>query len=344
MAASFENPTFSCLNSRSIPPNEAREHGCFTILPVRVSTRSDVTEDDTQYRLAKQWKETFGDHTFGTDGPESYNGSQNKVFGPWDALTQPEAKHERLKYTLWLTAFFFLVDDKAASMSRLQAHESYNRQLVRIFANEGSDEDLTTPMQKIAVPFIRDLLQCDCHRGIPILQAWQEWLENVDAKAIEDLDSIEAYIQFRAMNSGIIPYLPHIRYTMELTISPDELRLLEEFQTQAVKCTALANDYWSWPSEAAANAKYHVRIMNIVPITSRLKGVSIEEAFEMTKQLVIDYEQQLLTMYTDLRSKYSHLSEDFQRYMMAILWLVSGNHAWSSNCPRYDSPNNVTLM
>jgi hypothetical protein len=78
--------------------------------------------------------------------------------------------------------------------------------LGEIFAIEDSctsDDPDASPMEKLAVTFVKELLAFDRERAIPVINDWRYWLENADTKKVEDFDTIDEYIPYRIVNVGI---------------------------------------------------------------------------------------------------------------------------------------------
>lgn len=122
---------------------------------------------------------------------------------------------------------------------------------------------------------------------------------------------------------------------MLLDISTADLQSPQhiQFTRHASMSIALANDYWSWRKERDF-PKSQPMILNSVSVLMQTKGVSEQAAQEMVKELTIEYEKKTLELGVELYI--SKPSSHMELYVHAILWLVSGNHIWSSTCPRYN--------
>jgi len=104
MGASFHFYGTDYRFSRPLSDDEIQINGAFTYLPVR-RNNSHKEVDNTALGLMKTWKEIIADGT--TDG---FHGAENGISGNFDSLILPGAKPERLKHSIWLTQFFFLLD------------------------------------------------------------------------------------------------------------------------------------------------------------------------------------------------------------------------------------------
>lgn len=81
-----------------------------------------------------------------------------------------------------------------------------NKEFEKLFAIENENIRLhhdSSAMEKLTIPFLRDILSFDKKRALPILREWQHWLQNVDSKTIDHFKSIEEYILYRTINIGI---------------------------------------------------------------------------------------------------------------------------------------------
>lgn len=85
----------------------------------------------------------------------------------------------------------------------LQARTNLNPKLAKILADRGQ-KDPESAVEKLLVPPIRNPLRKDFIRGCRVLNAWQYWLLNVDAKGLEDSDTLEDYEEFRIINCGLM--------------------------------------------------------------------------------------------------------------------------------------------
>jgi hypothetical protein len=100
MSKSFQFTETDYHFSHLICDDEIQENGAFTLLPVR---RHDHYKEVDKFasEMVKTWAETVTDGT--TDG---FHGTDNSISGTFDSLILPEAKPERLKYSVWWTQFF----------------------------------------------------------------------------------------------------------------------------------------------------------------------------------------------------------------------------------------------
>lgn len=104
MSQSKTNSSIDLLYSKGVSVSDVRKYGCFTTMPVRRHDNHRL-HDEVEHRLFDQWNDIIGDGV-----TDICFGSMNHVSGGWDSLALPEAKPERIYYTIWLTIFFFLLD------------------------------------------------------------------------------------------------------------------------------------------------------------------------------------------------------------------------------------------
>jgi hypothetical protein len=78
-----------------------------------------------------------------------------------------------------------------------------NPEIAKILADEGK-KDPETAAERLLVPAVRRLLDKDLIRGRRVLDAWQYWLLNVDAKGLDDFNALEDYEEFRIINCGLL--------------------------------------------------------------------------------------------------------------------------------------------
>jgi hypothetical protein len=130
---------------------------------------------------------------------------------------------------------------------------------------------------------------------------------------------------------------------MELDISDIEREYIKPFLNVAGKCYLLTNDYWSWRKEYKAFREGKSRLMNSVSLLVRLDNPQEREALKVIKNLIIEYERELITMRGCLlsQSQQRDLTKDLKLHIDAHLWWLVGNNLWSSTCPRYNADDVV---
>ncbi|KAJ5539960.1 hypothetical protein N7513_008292 [Penicillium frequentans] len=320
--------------SEPVSPLDVQVHGCSTALLVRRHI-DHKRNDEVEAQLFEDWENIIGDGV-----TKICYANANQVAGGWDCLILPEAKPERLFYTMWLTGYLFLLDDKAETLSRHEAHTKLNQEVDKIFAIEDADVKLGTkasPMEKLLIPFISEFLRFDKERAIPVLRAWRYWLQNADSKSVDDFNTIDEYIPYRTVNVGLLPFDEMMRYVMELDVTPEEVELVKPIHWHACASAALTNDYWSWTKEAVNGEQHKMRIMNGVTVLMKEKNIGVTEARELLKQLGLTYESKTADLCAKVLSveRTPPPSPHFPLYVQAHLWFVAGNSYWSSTCRRY---------
>lgn len=80
------------------------------------------------------------------------------------------------------------------------------------------NEPPVSPMEKLLIPFIKDLLSCDRDRGVHVLREWRYWLQNVDKKSAKEIHTIDEYLQYRTVNIGM-RYINSLRGNWIIEIS-----------------------------------------------------------------------------------------------------------------------------
>ncbi|KAJ6126690.1 hypothetical protein N7523_002302 [Penicillium sp. IBT 18751x] len=318
------------LHSHSIPPEKVREHGCFTIFPVRRHNGFE-TVDAAAKVARKEWEDIMGEEI-----PPTFSGSESPLTGPWDSLVLPECAPELLFLVGWMTQTFFLVDDKADRMSRKEAHEQLNMQLDHVFKIVDKKKEPTTPMERLFLPRLRQMLDYDYEGASLLFEGWRDWLQKADTRDEDTLESLEAYLKFREMNVAFLPYSHLTIFVLRLNITREERQAIDDFRNLAARNFSLINDYWSWAKEIRESKEGTQRMMNAVSVIMRTRQVSEEESLQIVKELAIECDQNLLKAYHDLSAQ-PGISQDFRKYLAAHLWLCAGNSYWSSICHRYHS-------
>ena len=89
------------VHSRQLDPEEVRQTGCFTTLPVRIHKQDDIA-DVASRRLATEWAEVMG------DGSKTEPACLYSDKGDYSSFFYPESRPERLGLMAYLTESAFI--------------------------------------------------------------------------------------------------------------------------------------------------------------------------------------------------------------------------------------------
>ena len=128
---------------------------------------------------------------------------------------------------------------------------------------------------------------------------------------------------------------------MGMNISEEETESVKDIFNAATKALLLANDYWSWEREyrsfTAGDTK---RLVNSIEVLARTRSLSIEEAQEAVKQMIIEAESEYVQCRDEFYRLHPALPIKLRRWIETCGLAVSGNHYWCSACPRQNAWRN----
>jgi hypothetical protein len=126
-------------------------------------------------------------------------------------------------------------------------------------------------------------------------------------------------------------------YGSGIDVAAEEVATVgQKLRPIGLACTS-AHGYWSFPKELAAFKKGLGYPVNTVTALQRIEGLSVGEARDKVKKLVVRYEQEALALADGLIDPESTLPEHMRRYVQGVFWAVWGANYWSATCLRYNS-------
>lgn len=106
---------------------------------------------------------------------------------------------------------------------------------------------------------------------------------------------------------------------------------MKELLTPALITASLTNDLFSFEKE-----RDDTNVQNAVLVVMREHGCSEEEAREICKERIRAECANYVRVVQDTRTR-TDLSDDVKRYIEVMQYTLSGNVAWSTQCPRYNA-------
>ena len=122
-----------------------------------------------------------------------------------------------------------------------------------------------------------------------------------------------------------------VTFGCAITISEEEEDETRELLMPALITASLTNDLFSFEKE-----RDDVNIQNAVLVIMREHSCSEEEAREICKERIRIEVAKYVHVVKDTRAR-TDLSEDVKRYIEVMQYTLSGNIAWSTQCPRYNA-------
>ena len=122
-----------------------------------------------------------------------------------------------------------------------------------------------------------------------------------------------------------------VTFGCAITIPDEEADEVRELLTPALITASLTNDLFSFEKERDDS-----NVQNAVLVVMREHGCSEEKAREICKERIRTECANYVRVVKDTRTR-TDLSDDTKRYIEVMQYTLSGNVAWSTQCPRYNA-------
>lgn len=122
-----------------------------------------------------------------------------------------------------------------------------------------------------------------------------------------------------------------VTFGCAITIPEEEDDETRELLTPALITASLTNDLYSFEKE-----REDTNVQNAVLVIMREHGCSEEKAREICKERIRVEVAKYVRVVKDTRTR-TDLSDDVKRYIEVMQYTLSGNVAWSTQCPRYNA-------
>lgn len=125
---------------------------------------------------------------------------------------------------------------------------------------------------------------------------------------------------------------------MDIQLTDAEKSSIAAIISPLVKAMMLTNDYYSYRKEELLHRlrKNPGHPFNAVSVLMAERNISEEDAFELVKQMTIQYEEQHSALFDEIQ-KTDSLSEDALRYIESMRLAAAGNSLWHAASPRYSN-------
>ena len=133
-------------------------------------------------------------------------------------------------------------------------------------------------------------------------------------------------------NSILLSRLWHglVTFGCAITIPEEEADETRELLTPALITASLTNDLYSFEKE-----REDTNVQNAVLVVMKEHGCSEKEAREICKERIRVESANYVGVVKDTMAR-TDLSDDVKRYIKVMQYTLSGNVAWSTQCPRYN--------
>lgn len=115
-------------------------------------------------------------------------------------------------------------------------------------------------------------------------------------------------------------------------MNPAEYKLIQPLTDIASRIIVQTNDYFSWDVERNRGEDL---TFNGIFCLMKEHHITEEQAKARLKSYIMQDEQAYASMLDGFSKTHPNLPVDVRKYISACAFVVSGNHHWSSACPRY---------
>ena len=129
-----------------------------------------------------------------------------------------------------------------------------------------------------------------------------------------------------------------VTFGCAITIPEEEDDVTRELLMPALITASLTNDLYSFEKE-----REDTNVQNAVLVIMREHGCSEEKAKEICKERIRVEVAKYVRVVKDTRTR-TDLSDEVKKYIEVMQYTLSGNVAWSTQCPRYNAGANFNEL
>ncbi|PGH21525.1 hypothetical protein AJ80_03193 [Polytolypa hystricis UAMH7299] len=321
MACKYSTLIDSSLYDRDglCPGIELRRHGAGEL------------EEVGAFRAQEDWRRLVGPL------PKPYAG----LLGPdFSFITGavPECHPDRMEIVAYALEFGFIHDDvidtdvNDASLDEV-GHTLDQSQTGKI-EDRGSDGK-----RQIVTQIIREMMAIDPERAMTVAKSWASGVRH-SGRRKEDTTfrTLEEYIPYRALDVGYMLWHGLVTFGCAITVPDDEEEEAKRLIKPALIQASLLNDLFSFEKE-----KNDANVQNAVLTVMDEHGCSEEEAREVLKKRIRVECANYVRNVKETNAR-TDVSDELKRYIDVMQYTLSGNAAWSTNCPRYNGPTKFNKL
>ncbi|KAF2113823.1 isoprenoid synthase domain-containing protein [Lophiotrema nucula] len=298
-------------------------------IPLRIHRYAEL-EEIGSFRAQEDWRKHVGPLT-------NFKGGLGPMYS-FMAVSVPECLPERLEILSYANEFAFLHDDITdnASEEKILTENDDMLQTFRKVARSQNIPPDTTGKRYMQSRILLDMLALDHERALTTIKSWATFVKTASGcQHHKHFETLDDYLPYRSIDVGQMFWHGMVTFGMALTIPEAEMPLCETLMKPAWIAASLTNDLFSWEKERQAAADNGQKdVVNAVWVAMKEHSFSVNEAKafcrKRIKECVADY------LHIVQRSREdTTISLDLRKYIEAMQYSLSGNVAWSLQCPRY---------
>ncbi|GAB7349558.1 hypothetical protein MBLNU459_g0254t1 [Dothideomycetes sp. NU459] len=310
--------------STVIDSSEYDKQGLCNGIDLRRHVAADL-EDVGAFRVQEDWRRLVGPLE------KPYRGGLGPVFS-FITVAVPECLPDRLEITSYALEFGFIHDDvidtdiSDANLDEMEVALEQGGQTGKIEERKGA-----SGKAKIAAQILREMMSIDPERAMTVAKSWAAGVQH-SARRQDDThwNTLEGYIPYRCLDVGYMLWHGLVTFGCAITIPEEEADEVRELLTPALISAALVNDLFSFEKE-----RDDANVQNAVLVVMTEHSCSEEEARRIVRDRIRIENAKYVQVVKDTSIR-TDISDDVKRYIEVMQYTLSGNVAWSSQCPRYN--------
>ncbi|KAF5684800.1 polyprenyl synthetase [Fusarium circinatum] len=315
----------------SFEPTDCDTDGLCDGVPIRKHKGLDLDEVAI-YKAQYDWEEHVGPKL-------PFRGGMGSVHN-FICLTLPECLPERLEIVSYANEFAFLHDDitDVESAETVAAENDEFLDALQQGIRNGDIESRNSGKRHLQAYIFKQMASIDRPRALAAMNAWATFV-NTGAGCAHDTNfkTLDEYLHYRSTDVGYMFWHALIIFGCAITIPDHEINLCHQLALPAIMSVTLTNDIWSYGKEAAAAEKAGKPgdFVNALVVLQRQRNCSLQEAERLCRARNKIEVAKCLRDTKETRER-SDVSQDLKDYLYHMLFGVSGNAIWSTQCRRYD--------
>jgi ophiobolin F synthase len=180
---------------------------------------------------------------------------------------------------------------------------------------------------------MREMMAIDPERAMNVAKSWASGVRH-SSRRKEDTNfkTLEQYIPYRALDVGYMLWHGLVTFGCAITVPDEEEEEAKRLIVPALIQASLLNDLFSFEKE-----KNDANVQNAVLIVMNEHGCIEEEARDILKKRIRLECANYVHNVKETNARVD-VSDELKRYINIMQYTLSGNAAWSTNCPRYNGP------
>lgn len=193
--------------------------------------------------------------------------------------------------------------------------------------------------RQIVIQILREMMAIDSERAMNVAKSCASGVRH-SSRRKEDttFKTLEEYIPYRALDVGYMLWHGLVTFGCAITVPNEEEEEAKRLITPALIQASLLNDLFSYEKE-----KNDANIQNAVLVVMNERGCCQEEARGILKKRIRIECANYVRNVKETNAR-TDVSDELKRYIDVMQYTLSGNAAWSTNCPRYNGPTKFNAL